>query len=88
MTITYWSTRISSTWRTGDRAPHQGSSPRVTEQIKLDLIGVWHLIADAYKGRIWIPFRIFELGRILGTDSAVLGFCLPRETPGTGCVTC
>jgi len=39
-----------------DTAPYtKAQARRVTEMIKLDLLGLWRLIADAYKGRIWIP---------------------------------
>lgn len=52
---------------------------RVTERIKLDLIGVWHSIADAYKGRIWIPLGYSNWDEYCATEFGTSRLRLPRE---------
>ena len=63
-----------------ETAPYtKAQARRVTEQIKLDLIGVWHLIADAYKGRIWIPLGYSNWDEYCGTEFGCSRLRLPRE---------
>ena len=52
---------------------------KVTEMIKRDLIGVWQLIAEAYKGRIWIPLGYSNWDEYCTEEFCTSRLRLPRE---------
>src|SRR5436190_22662885 len=63
-----------------ESAPYtKAQARRVTEQIKLDLINVWRMIADAYKGRIWIPLGYSNWDEYCTTEFGTSRLRLPRE---------
>jgi hypothetical protein len=63
-----------------DAGPYtKAQARRVTNQIKLDLLGLWFLIVDAYKGRAWAALGYSSWDEYCNTEFGTTRLRLPRE---------